>query len=191
MVSIKDIKSRYIEILLKCKVSKRDFCKSMGINEKNYNRFISNDFIHIKHAERIEKLGINIRWLFLNLGTMYNDSKNGYKIKYLTEKLMYEEENYHFKRLTYWIKTHYDSIDNFEKRFNISDKNYFNNISLINKIPMNLLKILSAEGLNVHWLYKYNVSPYLKNDEGRKKKKWLIRNKNSDNLIYLECKGII
>lgn len=177
------IEDRYIEILSICRLSKKDFCGLFNIIPQNFCRYVKNTKIELKDVEIIENLGINSRWLMTGLGIKYNNSDNGLKIQELIEKYKVSDDNYYCNRLRRWIETHYESIENFEKEFEIEKYKYFLNLNYRYQISYELSRILMNEGFNLKWLFHLDESPYLTSEKGREKKKWLVKSCGNKKLI--------
>lgn len=184
-------KKRILDLLIICKLSKKDFCEYMGVSSSNFSRSLEKSSFTIDEAAKYEKLGINLRYVMLGKGRIYTNNKNGQKIKHLCNSQGISESNNHVYRLKYWINTHYDSIESFEEKYDIIHEKYFNNKSNDFQIPIELKKILIRVGLNMKWLYDKTECPYNFTDNAKVKRNWLLENCNSDNLIYLEMKGVI
>ena len=185
------IKRRVLDIITICKLSKKDFCELMDIAPCNFGRYFEKNSVSYEDILKYESLGINLRYIFAGKGKKYINNKNGKKIKYLEENSAITESINVVYRLKYWINTHYSSVESFEKLFRINGLNYFDNKSNDFQIPFELKKILCHEGLNIKWLYNKDECPYIYHEIAKSKKNWVLENFNSDNLIYLEMKGVI
>ncbi len=185
------IRRRILGILTICKLSKKDFCEIIEIAPCNFGRYLEKNSVSYDDILKYESLGINIRYIFTGKGNKYINNENGRKIKHLDENSSISETHNVIYRLKYWINTHYGSIEKFDETVGIHTLKYFESKSNDSQIPFELKKVLLKEGLNVNWLYNKDECPYKNIEKGIEKKNWILKNCSSDNLMYLEMKGIL
>lgn len=187
------IKDRFYEILHICDMTRRDFCKYIGIDERNFLRYIDRNSITQEHTEKIYNLGININWLLTGNEEKYNSTYNGQKLKKQLKNSFdstHAFDNYILFKLDKWISLFYKSIRDFEELHRIKEQSYFTIIEKSYQLPMDLLNLLRKDGMNIKWLYNANESPFCNSIEGRRKKRLVLDFKDSECFIYNELRKL-
>lgn len=185
------MKDRFNQILLLCKMTVRDLSEHIGVHEKVFIRFISNEKISSDIGNKVEELGINSRWLLVGKGEIYNETEKGIKIKQMIETNKKMEVDFLYFKIITWIETHYSDIKNFEKEYKIDGFNYFDALKSKSHLCFELYKALKEDGLNMNWIYHNDTCPYNYSKNGREKKSWVINNLDHDNYIYNILKGTV
>lgn len=183
-----NMKDRYYEILSICKLSVEDFSKILEIHSNVFLRFISSNHITPKTALKINNMGININWLLFGQEPKYNETKKGYEIKKLFIDNQLNEIHFVFYKVKKWVELHYDSIYDFQEKFNLNNQDSIKMLGYTNQLTYNLSKTLKEEGLNLKWLYHNDEDPYNNKIAGKEKREWALTYLDNTSFIYNHIK---
>jgi predicted transcriptional regulator len=182
----KNIGERLEKFINICGFKHKDIAKIFDITPNYVGKYINGTLNIDNIAEKLNKIGCDLNWLYTGIGNMFADNAAGKKLSDKFNTVIDDSMRIKYERALQWINRNYRNLKLFIDEFNLNQEQWQDlllNFKASSKASFELSKIMNEAGCNLYWLDTGEDSEYNNEYRGVVLKEKLISGKIDENEI--------